>query len=266
VSELCQKVLLKLLDRYFDTVLYWAREGEDLDSNCMTAFKNRGADFERRAIDIRKYIDGYSATRGLDSQFVTEIAKASIEYFDSRDDLRERASVPENFANLYRLINAHYAEQKQKSRRFLSMVSKWLAMAMPDLAPIYDSQAYAALVFLTKTYKATNDWPAHERAVDRQGTSPEVDALWGDWTRLSDEHRDNYWYQDYIYTHQFFLEMCRCQISDRLAKPEHSDFGWLSTERFFDKFLWQLGNQGIDYSLMQTTDGAPRKRLGLRRS
>jgi hypothetical protein len=261
LPELSQVILQKLINRYFDTAFLWSEEGKPLDVGCMDAFKQRGGDLKSRSMGVRKYIDSYSATRGLNSQFVKDISIEAIKYFDGRDDLSDKTSVPKNFANLYCLIVGRYVDEKKTERRFLSLTSKWLAMAMPDLAPIYDAQAYATLVFLTKIHKSLEGWPPHERGSDVQGTSPELDAIWGKWNELSAEQRDNYWYQDYLWTHQFFLEMCRPEIECRL-RGLGAAFDWLSPERFFDKFLWVVGTESYDYSLMTKADPSFRERLG----
>jgi hypothetical protein len=254
-----QEILLKLIDRYHLATLAAAENSKPMDYAAMACAKSEAPASDAISDWIRKY--GISRVSGLSIEdelvpFAKAMANQAKRYFNAnRNDFDDPsvASIVKHFAHLREDFGRTYAKGSGKAERKLqSLTAKVLWLRMPDSAPIYDSQAAAAIIFLVKLHKAYagDEYQVGEKGEiypHTDGTCEDLDKRWGWPGKLSRETLDNYWYQDFLCSHRALYRQCKDWINERLPEGERK---WLTPFRYFDKFLWILGDSGRDYSLM----------------
>jgi hypothetical protein len=256
-----QDILSSLIHRYHRATIAAAVDSKLMDGKAMACAQGAATATEDMIDWIRRYGVSRVGSLKLDgtlTPFAEAMAQEAMRYFEATDPGAFKdesiASVMKHFAHLREGFGKIYAKGSSKAeRKMQSLTSKVLWLRMPQAAPIYDGQALAAIVFLVKLQKATagenydvND--KGERHAETDGTCESIDKQWG-WSRgkLSRETLDNYWYQDFLCSHQALYRQCENQIDARIPEEMRE---WLTPFRYFDKLLWILGDSGRDYSLM----------------
>ncbi len=257
-----QKILHQLIDRYHDATIEAAEKSREIDNRAIKAAAGRGP-----SKDLASWIIEYGVARvkgltidGITKTFAEAMTEAAVAYFKGKSFDGQTASIVKHFAQLRAIFGKTYREGGGKGgdRKMQSLTSKVLWLRMPKEAPVFDSQAETAIIFLVKLLKATT-WGPYK--IGDEGTCKAIDSKWG-WSRdidLPQEILDNYWYQDFFYSHSCIYKQCFEKIK---AKVDSKNHNWLEPFRYFDKFLWILGNERQDYSLMKKVGESFRKCAG----
>jgi hypothetical protein len=257
-----ETMLYALIDRYHPATIAAAEWSRKMDREAIDLCKGKPAP-DAAVIDwVARY--GVGRVPGLKVQgklerFAVAMADAALRYFNEATFTSTTPeSVLTHFAKLRDILGRIYSDGGgEGDRKLLSLTSKLLFLRMPEAAPIFDSQAETAIIFLVKLLKAASTGEAmlDEKGNVLEGTCENVDREWGWGTgrSMTREELDIYWYQDFFYSHLRVYALCHKRIEERLAKEGH-EAEWLKPFRYFDKLLWVFGNKGTDYSLMSDAE------------
>jgi hypothetical protein len=251
----------KLVARYFDAAFSMI-EGEQgsgtKDAAAIAASSPNPVPsaFEERVEVLREWIIDYSVHRVRrkvddgETSFARAAARNALSFFDARTaDRQARPNIYALFGDLRQELGNAVDGNGSKNRKLLSLTSKVLWCRYPNDAPIYDDFASTALYVLLKLLKATEEPGTYENSAEEaKYDNADYDPYWKEktWDGANKLMADSWYYRDYAFTHSFLFARCRPAIESYLSRENASH---ATAFRVFDKMLWLLGNDGMDYSL-----------------
>jgi len=243
------EVFENIVGRYVDAALAEVEKGSERDQEAIEALSGGGTDENNRIQIVADWIRLYKVHRvkwsareeDNDEAFADAVARQAINHFRTpHQDL----SIPERYRMLRAVIEEVYlSDPLRKERSFKSLTSKVLWCRYPEEVPIYDRFAVQSVTFLAKLYKSCVGFGRYALKIEEATYSKEAD----NWDNMGSAERDWWWYRDFCHSHTTIYKVSEDAIRRHLVdrhRPEKMAF------RTFDKILWIMGNEDLDYSLM----------------
>jgi len=243
------EVFESIVGRYFEAAFGEVEKGNARDQEAIIALSGSDADEASRVQTVADWIRLYKVHRvkwsareeDNDEAFADAVARQAIQHLETpRLDL----TVPERFQMLRAVIEEVYlSDPVRKERSFKSLTSKVLWCRYPQEVPIYDRFAVQAVTFLTKLYKSCAGSDQYVLRAEEKAYSKDSE----NWDGMGSAERDCWWFRDFCHSHTIIYRVSEDVIRRNLAERGGSEE---MAFRTFDKILWLMGNEDLDYSLM----------------
>jgi hypothetical protein len=235
-----------VVNRYFVAAQREAAVTNDDDVAAQAAICGKSKSRDQAKADLTRWIRLYkvhrvkwSAPEEHDAgSFAEAVAAAAIAHFGKTS---RSESAPKRFERLRDAIeNTYRSDPTRVERSFRSLTSKLLWCRFPDETPIYDRFAVQAVTALGKIYKCIDETEQYKKGDEEE----KYERKAKDWKRFTSAQRDCWWYRDFCHAHRLIFDACRPALEERLGDDAGMAY------RMFDKLLWIMGNEDLDYSLM----------------